>query len=97
MKLGISFLLWSISSIAVAGPIKIFYESDSNRAEVVKEIFTKTYHIPEDLIALREVPSCEGLKEKGKLNLCLNDNGDLLIVSVDSGFVSESLKIFRAP
>lgn len=98
MKFGISFLvvLLTISS-ASASPIKIFYENDIERAEIVKGIFTSNYQIPEELIDLKEVSSCAGLKQKGKLDLCLNDNGDLLVVSVDSGFISESLKIFRAP
>jgi hypothetical protein len=98
MKFGISFLvmLLTMSSVS-ASPIKIFYERDITRAETVKDIFTSTYQIPEDLIALKEVMSCSDVKGKGKLDLCLNDNGDLLVVSVDSGFISESLKIFRAP
>ena len=98
MKFGISFLvmLMTMSSVS-ASPIKIFYERDIARAEMVKEIFTSTYQIPEDLIALKEVTNCSEVKGKGKLDLCLNDNGDLLVVSVDSGFISESLKIFRAP
>ena len=98
MKFGISFLMMLLTMKSVsASPIKIFYEQDITRAETVKEIFTSTYQIPEDLIALKEVASCSEIKGKGKLDLCLNDNGDLLVVSVDSAFISESLKIFRAP
>lgn len=98
MKFVISILaLMVVSTNVSASPIKIFYEQDIARAEIVKDIFTTTYQIPEDLIALKQVPSCAGLRERGRLDLCLNDNGDLLVVSVDSGFISESLKIFRAP
>ncbi len=98
MKFVISLLALGLASTTVmAAPIKIFYVLDSNRAEWVKEIFTSTYQIPEDLIDMKQVGSCDVLSEKGKLDLCLNDNGDLLVVSVDSGFISESLKIFRTP
>ena len=98
MKFGISLLTMMLTMSQVsASPIRIFYQNDLGRAEMVREIFTTTYQIPEELIALKAVSDCEGLKEKGKLDLCLNDNGDLLVVSVDSGFIFDSLKIFRAP
>lgn len=94
MKFVISFL---ISLPVMASPIRIFHEAEVERAQAVREIFLEQYAIPEELIALREVTSCEGIKGKGKLDLCLKNNGDLLVVSVDSGFVHESLKIFQAP
>lgn len=80
-----------------ASPIRIFHEKETERAQVVREIFLQQYLIPEDLIAMKEVSSCEELKGQGKLDLCLKNNGDLLVVSVDPGFVHESLKIFQAP
>jgi len=82
---------------ASASPIKIYYEEDSTRAGWVKDIFKETYSIPEDLISLSKVTNCGVLKGRGKLDLCLKNNGDLLVVSVDRGFVNDSLKIFKAP
>jgi hypothetical protein len=98
MKFVISFIaLVTIASNAMATPIKVFYEEEPSRAQIVKDIFIGTYQIPEDLISLGEVTNCDELDERGKLDLCLKKNGDLLIVSVDRSFVSESLKIFQAP
>ncbi len=98
MRFAIRFLALAFAATNVsAAPIKIFYEQDSTNAQTVKEIFVNGYQIPEDLIDLKVVSNCDDLKEKGKLDLCLNNNGDLLIVSVDRGFISESLTIFRAP
>lgn len=97
MKFVINLMLLMTSSMALAAPIQIFYEEEPTRATWVKDIFVQMYQIPEDLISLKEVTHCDGLKEKGKLDLCLNNNGDLLVVSVDRGFVTESLKIFQAP
>lgn len=82
---------------ALASPIRIFHEKENDRARVVREIFLQQYFIPEELIALKEVAECEGIKGQGKLDLCLKNNGDLLLVSVDRGFINESLKIFQAP
>jgi hypothetical protein len=94
MKYAISLLFcfnaWS-------SPIQVFFEKDASEAQMMREIFMEDYKIPEDLIDLIQVRSCEALKERGKLDLCLKSNGDLLVVSVDHEFVSESLKIFRAP
>lgn len=81
----------------LASPIRIFHEKENDRARVVREIFLQQYLIPEELIAMKEVADCEGLKGQGKLDLCLKNNGDLLVVSVDRGFIHESLKIFQAP
>ncbi len=98
MKFSISlWLLILTTTAATAAPIKIFYEEESLRAGWVKDIFVTTYQIPEDLIELKKVDSCGRLKDKGKLDLCLNNNGDLLVVSVDRGFIFESLTIFRTP
>lgn len=98
MKFVISFIAMVFTAVnAMAAPIQIFYEQEPVRAEWVKDIFVETYQIPEDLIALKAVGNCDELRERGKLDLCLNNNGDLLIVSVDRGFISESLKIFQAP
>jgi DNA/RNA endonuclease YhcR with UshA esterase domain len=91
------FTLACLSTHALAGPIQVFYEDEPSRAQMVKDIFTQSYQIPEDLIVLMEVKKCTDLMAKGKLDLCLNNNGDLLVVSVDRGFISESLKIFQAP
>lgn len=94
MKYVISFLFclntW-------ASPIQLFFEEDAMDAQMMRTIFIKDYKIPEDLIDLIQVRSCEALTERGKLDLCIKSNGDLRVVSVDHEFVSESLRIFRAP
>lgn len=96
MKFVISLVLL-LSLDAYASPIRIFHESEENRAQIVREIFEQQYLIPEELIATKVVPNCEDLKGQGKLDLCLKNNGDLIVVSVDRGFIHESLKIFQAP
>ena len=94
MKFFISFFFCTSLQ---ASPIKIFHEDAPNNASAVKSIFMTSYQIPEDLIEMKSIQDCELLKERGKLDLCLKNNGDLLVVSVDKRFVSESLRIFQAP
>lgn len=94
MKYVISLFL---TTSALASPIHVFYETDSQYAVSVKEILVKNYGIPEDLISLKNTSACEEVKKIGKLDLCLKNNGDLLVVSVDREFINESLKIFQAP
>lgn len=96
MKFAISFSIL-LSLPAFASPIRIYHESEEGRARIVREIFLQQYFIPEDLIAMVNVADCGDLKGQGKLDLCLKNNGDLLVVSVDRGFIYESLKIFQAP
>lgn len=97
MKFVISLFLVSVSAAHASRPITLYFEQESTRAEWVKDIFVETYRIPEDLIALKSTVNCSLEKGQGKLNLCLNKNGDLEVVSVDKAFINESLKIFTAP
>lgn len=96
MKFVISLLILN-STLAIASPIKIFHESTNQNALLVKEIFHRTYQIPEDLISISEIASCDALSDKGKLDLCIKKNGDLEVVSVNKRFIHESLKIFNSP
>ncbi len=95
MKSAISLLMFSVS--VSASPIHLYHESNSTEALRYKEILMSEYQIPEDLIMMKTIRSCDGLKGEGKLDLCLKNNGDLLMVSVDREFINESLKVFRAP
>lgn len=80
-----------------ASPIFLFHEENLEEVQIYKEIMTREYNIPEELISIRKSLNCEDQKRAGKLDLCLKNNGDLIVVSVDRGFINESLKIFQAP
>lgn len=90
-------LLFMMTSPAWASPIKVFFEGEALAAFHVKEQLLKEYQIPEELIEMKEVRACGEEKGQGRLNLCLKNNGDLVVVSVDREFINESLRIFRAP
>jgi hypothetical protein len=81
----------------MASPIHLYHETNLVEAEMLRTILMSDYQIPEELILIRETRDCDGIREKGKLDLCLKNNGDLVVVSVDKEFVNESLKVFRAP
>ncbi len=97
MKFVISLFVLATITVHAGRPITLYYEVEPTRAHWVKDIFVETYRIPEDLIALKSTTNCLTEKGQGKLNLCLNKNGDLEVVSVDKAFINESLKIFVAP
>lgn len=93
MKFFISYL---ITFSCWASPINIFHEGPINEAEALKSILTLDYQVPEELIHLNRIDICETMKPIGKLDMCLKNNGDLYMVSVDREFIDESLKVFRA-
>lgn len=95
MKFVISLFLFSFNTHAF--PIHLFHEDNAAEATMLKEILIKDYLIPEELIGLKVAKDCEKQRPYGKLDLCLKNNGDLIVVSVDRGFINESLKIFQAP
>lgn len=80
-----------------ANPIHLYHEGNSIEANMFKDILMTDYSIPEELITFRMTRDCEALRSVGKLDLCLKNNGDLLMVSVDREFINESLKVFQAP
>ena len=97
MKFVISFLITLSALNACASPIHVYHEVDFTEADRYRDLLTTEYQIPEDLILMKTTQNCDGLKGEGKLDLCLKNNGDLLMVSVDRTFINESLKVFRAP
>jgi hypothetical protein len=94
MKYIISFF---ITLNCYSAPIRIFHEQHHEFAHAIKTIMVRDYLIPEELIEMKSIEDCTKLNRKGKLDLCLKNNGDLKLVSVDREFVNDSLKIFRAP
>lgn len=94
MKFVISFFL---TMNAVASPINVYYEGKTEEATLYKDLLMTEYQIPEDLIKMKGIKNCDEMKGEGKLDLCLKNNGDLIMVSVDNAFINESLKVFRAP
>jgi hypothetical protein len=94
MKFVISFF-FCLS--AFASPIRFFHEGDYEGAKIYQEILAKDYQIPGELIMSKQIQKCEEMKSEGKLDLCLKNNGDLYVVSVDHEFINESLKVFLAP
>ncbi len=95
MKFLISLIL--TLGTAQATPIIISYEGEREDAQIFFDILRKDYHVPSQLMDLIASNDCEGIKAKGKIDLCVKSNGDLHIVSVDRSFIEESLKVFRAP
>lgn len=94
MKFVISLL---IAGSAYASPIHLFHEGSESDAIIYRDILVSEYKIPEELILTKKVEKCEWQKARGKLDLCLKNNGDLYLVSVDREFINESLKVFAAP
>lgn len=96
MKFVISLILIFPLSVS-ASVINLFHEGDVKDAQIYRDIMVNDYMIPDDLIVIKKTDMCERLKSKGKLELCLKNNGDLFMVSVDREFINESLKVFQAP
>jgi hypothetical protein len=94
MKFVISLLL---PLTVGANPINIIHENSHELALIYKTILENEYFVPSELITLKETKECSVIKKKGKLDLCLKNNGDLIVVSVDREFINDSLKVFQTP
>lgn len=97
MKLSISLLLL-LSSAIQARPIQIHFERGQRiEALIYQELLINEYLVPEELIAMNVVRSCENRSKKAELELCIKNNGDLIVVSADKNFIRDSLSVFRTP
>jgi hypothetical protein len=95
MKYVISLMLcWS--GLVLARPIRIFYEGEIQLAQKLSDELAQVYLIPRELMSVKWARECGDLPRNGKLDLCIKNNGDLEVVSVDQFFI-ESIRIFRAP
>lgn len=94
MKFVISLLL---PLTVCANPIHVMHENSPELAFIYKTILENEYFIPGELITLKATKDCSVIRKKGKLDLCLKNNGDLIVVSVDREFINDSLKVFQAP
>lgn len=96
MKLGIS--LFILVTTVHARPIQIHFERGQKMEAIIyKELMVQDYSIPEEIISVNLVESCEGRKKQAELEICIKNNGDLQVVSVDKNFIRESLSVFKAP
>jgi hypothetical protein len=92
------FLISLLFCFKVFGaPIMIKHEKQIERAQVVEELLTTNWNIPENLIEIETTEDCLKEKSSKKLELCIKKNGDLLVVSVNRKFINESLQVFRTP
>ncbi len=81
--------------MAEAAPIQIYHEGNSSIANEIYKELTNTYSIPEELIEISKTSECKSLKTQFKLELCLNKNGELVVLSADKDFLNRTLKVFR--
>ncbi len=98
MKLSISLLLLLSSVAHGTTPIQIHFERGQMiEATIYQELLIRDYQIPEGLISKNLVVSCENRRKQKELEICIKNNGDLLVVSADKNFIRDSLSVFRAP
>lgn len=96
MKLGISLLLL-LCAKSWGTPIQIYFEKGQKiEASIYQDLLIKDYQIPEELISLTLVVDCDVRKKRAELELCIKNNGDLKLVSVDKNFIRDSLSVFKA-
>jgi hypothetical protein len=95
ISLFISFSTFFIAFDLKASPIYLSHEDNEEEVKIYERLLIKKYGIPNELISVKKIKTCEDVKSMGKLNLCIKKNGDLYWVSVDDQFVSKSLKIFQ--
>jgi hypothetical protein len=86
------------SSYACASKIIIYHHSTrADEAEIIRNIFTKRYSIPEVLITKVRMDSCQK-REHRYMELCVNRKGELIEFSNSNiKKIKKSLAIFAKP
>lgn len=66
------------------------------RAKIVEKILTATYQIPVELIRIRKVEACsDNTIQNAIAHLCINEKGELILLSFNKDMIENSLSIFR--
>ena len=68
--------------------------ASSSQGLMLKNILMKKFHLPEELICLKNIRgSCE-IKTDAIIHLCLKENGELDVKKIDQYVVGNSLSVF---
>ena len=92
--INIFLLFFSLKSFAL---IRIEYTQDKqHNANLVKNILMEKYLVPEGLIDLKPVNTClDHTNLDLILDTCINEKGELLILSYNEVMLKKSFKIFK--
>lgn len=80
--------LWSRDIVLIEN------QATSSEGELLKKILTKKYHIPRELITLRNTTSACEKKSEAIIHLCLGANGELQVEKMNQFVVKNSLGVF---
>ncbi len=79
---------------AYASKVQIYFELEQKQmANIVRTIFQDKYNIPKELIEVKKTTNCR-LKDERYLEVCVQRNKELIILSKDIERVKRPLKIF---
>jgi hypothetical protein len=95
MKLLISFwlLLPTLSHARVI--VMSFASGQEVEAQRLVDVMQNEHHIPGDFIELvASTEPCRQTRSQVSWHLCINENGDLHEVAVDTRFIQETLRVF---
>lgn len=92
----ITLITFLFSSSAVMARDVILIENKANREEgiLLKSILVKKFHLPHELIVLKNITTdCEARSE-AIIHLCLLQNGELEVKKINQYVVKNSLGVF---
>jgi hypothetical protein len=62
--------------------------------ELIKKILKNKFHIPEELITLRNISTQCEISSEAIIQLCMNEEGELIIKKMNQYIVKNSLGVF---
>lgn len=88
------FFIFSCPRLFAREIVLIENQASLNEGQLLKSILIKRFHIPKELITLKNSSlPCEN-KTEAIIHLCLESNGELLIKKINRYVVQNSLGVF---
>jgi hypothetical protein len=96
MKLFFSTFVLVLGLNVQAKSIRIFYHHNTDEAVYVKNLFLQKYKIPEKLVTLEyQENACEILDKNQVLDICIDDLGEMKVLTYNKEIIRKSFAIFR--
>ncbi|MDO9183836.1 MAG: hypothetical protein Q7U04_15585 [Bacteriovorax sp.] len=84
----------SCSQLSARDVVLIENLATTAEGELLKSILTKKFHLPKELITLKNTHTVCELKSEAIIHLCLEANGELIVKKMNQYVVKNSLGVF---
>ncbi|MGZ3787926.1 MAG: hypothetical protein ACXVLQ_05350 [Bacteriovorax sp.] len=93
-KISLCLMMLSSSPLFSRDIVLVENQASLEEGTLLKNILVKKFHLPQELITLRNIKTACETKSEAIVHLCLDPNGELQIKKMNQYVVKNSLGVF---